>query len=50
MAKICPVTNEKVLYLDCLDCDKECQKLSFEKQENKSDKEKKDESKSKKTI
>ncbi len=21
MAKICPETNEKVLYLDCLDCE-----------------------------
>lgn len=21
MAKICPVTNEKVLYIECLDCD-----------------------------
>ena len=21
MAKICPVTKEKVLYLDCLECD-----------------------------
>lgn len=21
MAKICPVTNDKVLYLDCLECD-----------------------------
>lgn len=25
MSKICPLTNEKVLYLDCLDCEtKEC--------------------------
>ena len=21
MAKICPITNDKVLYLDCLECD-----------------------------
>ena len=24
MAKICPLTKETVLYLDCLDCDEEC--------------------------
>lgn len=30
MAKICPLTNEKVLYLDCNECDDKqlCRKLS----------------------
>lgn len=27
MAKVCPLTNEKVLYLECLECEeKECRK------------------------
>lgn len=36
MAKICPITNSPVLYLDCLECEnKEC-----ESEENNKDKEK----------
>lgn len=31
MAKICPVTNDKVLYLDCVECeDRECEKIPKE--------------------
>lgn len=27
MAKICPITNDKVLYLDCLECEEKiCKK------------------------
>jgi len=25
MARICPVTNEKVIYLTCLDCEDRCE-------------------------
>lgn len=50
MAKICPVTNEKVLYLDCLDCDeKECQKSPSTNEEIRA-KRRKNESTSEKTA
>lgn len=36
MAKFCPVRNERVVYLDCLECEgKECQKEQIKEKEKK---------------
>ena len=37
MSKICPMINQTVLYLDCLECDdkQECQNIGKEKKEEK---------------
>ena len=39
MAKICPISNEKVLYLDCLECDEKICKRDYVKK-NKDEEEK----------
>lgn len=41
MAKICPLTKDKVLYLDCLECDEKiCKKTGGKKSGKKEQKEK----------
>ena len=38
MAKLCPITNSYVLYLDCLECDeKDCEKIGENNEYSKSD-------------
>ena len=46
MAKICPFTNDVVLYLDCKECDdiKECRKLSNMEESTSSNKNSEEES------
>ena len=51
MSKICPDTGEKVIYLECLECDtKSCEKMTATYKHNRNNREKKNDNRHKDTV